>query len=86
MDEDGYRDTFIITGDIEAMWFRDSTNQVAPYWPYVNSDPALKDLMCGLLNRQVRNVLFDPYANAFNPGLQGGGPKGALWTPLHALP
>jgi meiotically up-regulated gene 157 (Mug157) protein len=45
--------------------------QVAPYWPYVSQDPALRDLMCGLLNRQVRNVLFDPYANAFNPNMEG---------------
>lgn len=62
----GKPDTFVITGDIDAMWLRDSSAQIYPYVPYVNEDPALKKLVQGVINRHARSVLIDPYANAFN--------------------
>jgi meiotically up-regulated gene 157 (Mug157) protein len=62
----GKPDTFVITGDIDAMWLRDSSAQIFPYVPYVNQDSDLKKLVQGVINRHARSVLIDPYANAFN--------------------
>lgn len=65
VDADGVPDTYVITGDIDAMWLRDSTAQVWPYLPLAPEDAALRDLLAGVIRRQAHNVLLDPYANAF---------------------
>eukprot|EP01103_Thecamoeba_quadrilineata_P007993 TRINITY_DN1779_c0_g1_i2.p1 TRINITY_DN1779_c0_g1~~TRINITY_DN1779_c0_g1_i2.p1 ORF type:complete len:443 (+),score=72.71 TRINITY_DN1779_c0_g1_i2:232-1560(+) len=62
----GGPDTFVITGDITAMWLRDSSGQVYPYVDYVTQDPELQTLILGVIGRQIRSINIDQYANAFN--------------------
>ena len=57
--------TYVITGDIGAMWLRDASAQVRPYI-YFADDPAVKAMLRGVIAREAKDLLVDPYANAFN--------------------
>ncbi len=57
---------YVQTGDIPAMWLRDSAAQIKPYVPFVSSMPALGPVVRGVIERNARNVVADPYANAFS--------------------
>ena len=57
--------TYIITGDINAMWLRDSSCQVNPYLPYMREDSDLQAMIKGVIKAQGEYILIDPYANAF---------------------
>jgi hypothetical protein len=69
--EDGK--TFVVTGDIPAMWLRDSAAQVRPYLLAAEEDETLADLLEGVIRQQFAFVLQDPYANAFNETSNGRG-------------
>jgi meiotically up-regulated gene 157 (Mug157) protein len=71
--KDNEDDTFVYTGDIHAMWLRDSAAQVWPYVKLANSDARLKKLIRGVILRQFKLINIDRYANAFNDGPTGEG-------------
>ena len=70
-DKDGKNETFVYTGDIHAMWLRDSGAQVWPYVQLANQDSHLKDMVEGTIRQQFKLINIDPYANAFNDGPTG---------------
>src|SRR5699024_5567039 len=74
-------DTFVITGDIPAMWLRDSSAQLAPLLRLGTLDSSLLEVVAGLLRRHWRMIRIDPYANAFNEE-----PNGARWDDDEPLP
>ena len=59
--------TFIVTGDINAEWLRDSTNQLAQYQALAKKDKKLQSLILGAINTQAEYVIESPYCNAFQP-------------------
>lgn len=69
--EDG--STFVITGDIPAMWLRDSAAQVRPYLLAAENDEEMAKLIEGVVRRQMIYIVHDPYANAFNETANGKG-------------
>lgn len=71
-------DYFVITGDLPAMWLRDSSYQVMHYVRYAAQEEELRDIIRGIIRRQTRMVLLDPYANAFNEEPNGRGFTGDL--------
>ena len=67
----GWDDTFVITGDIPAMWLRDATFQVMPYLRFVADDPPLSAAMCGLLKRQAKRLVIAHTTYPFSRSLPG---------------
>jgi meiotically up-regulated gene 157 (Mug157) protein len=61
--------TYVITGDIGAMWLRDASAQMLPYL-FFAQDPAVRTMVRGVIAREAKNLLVDPYANAFNRNYQ----------------
>ena len=80
-DEDGTPRTFVYTGDIHAMWLRDSGAQVWPYVRLVGEDEALRRMIAGVINTQFSLINIDPYANAFNDGPTGEGADDETGSP-----
>jgi uncharacterized protein len=76
--EDGT--TFLLTGDIPAMWLRDSTAQVRPYLVLAEKDEEMANMIAGLIERQCQYICLDPYANAFNKEANGAGHQTDLTT------
>lgn len=76
--------TFVMTGDIPAMWLRDASAQVWPYLRFAKEDAALRSLIAGVVNQQVDSLLIDPWANAFER-TPGGSPWKSDATEMHPL-
>lgn len=64
--------SFIVTGDINAEWLRDSTNQLAQYQLLAKKDKAIHNLILGAINTQAEYVIGSPYCNAFQPPAPSG--------------
>lgn len=83
VEANGMQDTFIVTGDIPAMWLRDSVNQMWPYLRFINDDKEIQNLFAGLINRHIRCINTDPYANAFKREINNN--KAEIWERKYEL-
>lgn len=68
-------DWFVITGDIPALWLRDSAAQLRPYMPLCAKSKELREIIRGVIRRHAFYIGVDPYANAFNETASGRGHK-----------
>jgi len=59
---------YVQTGDIPAMWLRDSTAQTLPYVRFTDDIPAFRPIVKAVIERNARNILTQPHANAFTAG------------------
>ena len=66
-------ETFILTGDIPAMWLRDSVCQIRPFLLFSKNHEEIQDMLIGLVKKQIKLINLDPYANAFNETANGKG-------------
>ena len=62
---------YVITGDIPAMWLRDSSCQLEPYFALADKNTEIIRIITKLVKRQIQYILIDPYANAFNQAANG---------------
>jgi uncharacterized protein len=69
--------SFIVTGDINAEWLRDSTNQLAQYQPLAKHAPEISNLILGAIATQAEFIIESPYCNAFQP------PSPSRLSPVH---
>ena len=63
-------DTYVITGDIDAMWLRDSSAQVWPYMALLKEDKKLQQLIAGVINRQTKTFISIPMQMHFTKMIQ----------------
>ncbi len=56
---------FVLTGDIPAMWLRDSTAEVSHYIPLAKDNADIRDIIGGVIRKQREYISLEPYANAY---------------------